>query len=40
MNDMFWDIFNNYIISYLDNILVYFNETFKNYIQKVKEILS
>ena len=40
MNNMFQDIFNDYIISYLDNTLVYFNGTFKNHIQKVKKILN
>ena len=40
MNDMFQNIFNNYIISYLDNILVYFNEIFENHIQKIKKILN
>ena len=40
MNNMFQDILNNYIISYLNNTLVYFNEIFKNHIQKVKEVLN
>ena len=40
MNNMFQDIFDNYIIFYLDNILVYSNKTFKNYIQKIKKILN
>ena len=32
MNNMFQDIFNNYIIFYLDNILMYFNKSLKNHI--------
>ena len=40
MNDMFQDILDNYIIFYLDDILMYFNETFKNHIQKIKKILN
>ena len=40
MNDMFQDILNNCIISYLNNILMYFNKTFENHIQKIKKILN
>ena len=40
MNDMFQDIFNDYIIFYLDNTLMYSSEIFKNYIQKIKKILN
>ena len=40
MNNMFQDILNNYIIFYLDDILVYFNKSFENYIQKVKKVLN
>ena len=31
MNDMFRDIFDNYVILYLDDIFIYSNETFEDY---------
>ena len=40
MNNMFQDILNNYIISYLDNILVYSSKSLEDYIQKIKKILN
>ena len=32
MNDMFWDVFDNYIIFYLNDILMYFSKSFENHI--------
>ena len=40
MNNIFQDIFNNYIIFYLNNTLVYSNKILKNHIQKIKKILN
>ena len=40
INDTFWDILNEYIIAYLDNILIYLNKIFKDYIIKIKEVLK
>ena len=39
INNTFQDILNEYIIVYLDNILIYSNKIFKNHIIKIKEIL-
>ena len=39
INDLFRDILNNYIIIYLNNILIYSKKTLKNYQNKIKKIL-
>ena len=40
MNDMFRDIFNDYIIFYLDDTLIYFSGTLEDHQQKVKKVLK
>ena len=40
MNDMFRDIFDDYIISYLDDTLIYSSGTLEDHQQKVKEVLK
>ena len=40
INDTLQDILDKYIIAYLDDILIYLNKIFKNYIIKIKKILK
>ena len=40
MNNMFQNILDNYVVSYLNNTLVYSNKSFENHIQKVKKVLN
>ena len=40
INNIFRNILDNYIIFYLNNILVYSNGTFENYKQKIDKILK
>ena len=40
INNIFRDILNEYIIIYLDDILMYCNRTLDNYIKKVYKILK
>ena len=40
MNNIFQNIFNDYIIFYLNDIFVYSNKTFKDYKQKIDKILN
>ena len=39
MNDIFSNLLNSYIVTYLDNILIYSNNMFKNH-QHIKEVLK
>ena len=39
INDIFWDILNEYIIVYLDDILIYLSGILKDHVIKVKEVL-
>ena len=40
INDILQDILDKYVIAYLDDMLIYLNKIFKNYIIKVKEVLK
>ena len=40
LNNMFQDVFNDYVVFYSDNIFVYFSGTFKDHKQKVEEVLN
>ena len=40
INDIFWNILDEYVIVYLDNILIYSNKILKDHIIKVKEIFG
>ena len=40
INDTFQDILDKYIITYLNNTLIYSNKMLKDYIIKVKEVLE
>ena len=40
INDMFKDILDDYVISYLDDTLIYSSGTLGDHQQKVKEILE
>ena len=40
INDIFQDILDKYVITYLDDIQIYLNKIFKDYIIKVKEVFG
>ena len=40
INDIFWDILNEYIIVYLDNTLISLSKMFEDYVIKVKEVFG
>ena len=38
INNTFRDILDEYVIVYLDNILIYLNKTLKDHVTKIKEV--
>ena len=40
INDILWDILDKYVIVYFNNMLIYLNRIFKNYIIKMKKVLK
>ena len=40
INNIFRDILDEYVIAYLDNILIYLSGTLEDYVIKVKEVLG
>ena len=40
INNIFRDILNKYIITYLDNILIYSNKALKDYIKKIHKVFK
>ena len=40
INNIFQDILNKYIITYLNNTLIYSNKTLKNHITKMRKVLK